>query len=376
MPRKAFDTWQCRYKIEKQGRQHTPQFKQISYIYTPAGDEIGYVAHDPHEDLLPPDMGLLKLNNKYLYQTNMKEFVIDLLKELGMTFRGISRIDVALDFQRFNNNLNPHKFIENFYAGKYMKKGKTKVSNVADCGGVKGLRYETLKFGSGHSDVQYYMYNKSKEMKDVKHKQWIEDNWKANGYDGNGDVWRLEFRLKRNRKGIYRMNPETGELDLFFDMTTLDSLDNIHELYSYLFNKYFSFVRNEKRTRLDRCKPLVLFSNGFETKGVAIKLSEKKEADRAARIHAKHLVKLEYELKGLDFGLAVLANEMVGYYIQSRGLSEWAENRLHYQVSEKQKILYNSRQICSALSGANYDRLLTKVSKSHNPLLTVKSMRT
>lgn len=390
MPRKDFENHKCRFEIRKNDHQ-TRHFKQIHYIYAPGGDEVGYVAHDPHSEILAPEAGLLKLNNKYLYQEGLKEWVIKLLAELKMTFCSISRIDLALDFQRFNNNLCPGNFIRKYISDAYLKTGRAQFNLQGKEGSSKGKAYESLKFGSAESDIQYYIYNKTKEMAAVKHKQWIEDNWKANGYDGDGDVWRLEFRLKKSKKGIYAidekqhpiMDIRTGEIKgyrpvkhsrLVFDMETLDSLDNISELYSYLFNRYFTFVHNNKGKRKDRCKPVTLFSKGFETKGVAIKLSEKREADRAARIFAKHLHKLEYEMKGLDFGLAQWAHEFSGYYIMSRGLESWANKKLKYQVSERQRELYHSRNYSSLLTDAQYMRMLGNVDKSHNPLTILKRM--
>lgn len=372
MPRKDYETYPTKYTIKKDSHS-TRHFKQIHYIYTPEGDEVGYIAHDPCSEILKADSGLFKLNNKYLYQVGLKEWVIDVLKDLGMEFMSISRIDLALDFQRFNNNLDPANFIKKFLTGDYIKKGRFNWNIQGKGGQTKGLAYETLKFGSPDSDVQYYLYNKTGEMKARKHKQWIEDNWKANGYDGTGDVWRLEYRLKKTKKGIYKTDYETGEMELIFDMTTLDCLDNLNDVYSYLFNHYFSFVRNEKKIRKDRCKPVTLFSKGFETRGIAIKLSEKKESDRSARIMAKHLQKLEYEMKGLDFHLAILSHELTGYFIQSRGLTNWAEDKLKYIVSDNQAALYNQKRYSSLLEDRKY--LADATGRSHNIVKLLQNMK-
>lgn len=374
MPKKAFETWPSRYTIRKDSK-NTRHFRQIHYIYAPDGDEVGYVAHDPHSGILEADTGLFKLNNKYLYQMAFKQFVIGLLNDLGMTFKSFSRIDLALDFQKFSNNLSPANFMKYYISDKYLKLGKTQGALHFKEGSSKGKKYETLKFGSKTSDIQYYLYNKSEEMRCNKKKQWIEDNWRANGYDGDGDVWRLEYRITKTNKGVYKLNEDTGELDLFFDMTDINCIDNIQELYKHLFTKYFSFVRNEKKSRKDRCKPLHLFGSDLKLKGVSIKLSEHKEADRASRIFAKHFVKLEHELRGLDFGLAILANEMVGYFIHSRGLTDWADNKLDYKVSERQKELWNSRAISSQLSDAQYMSLGQKINKSHNIIELLKNQK-
>ncbi|HEU5373832.1 MAG TPA: hypothetical protein VFV38_00180 [Ktedonobacteraceae bacterium] len=59
-----------------------------------------------------------------------------------------------------------------------------------------GHRLETLEFGSHGSALSCSIYNKSREIK-KSGKTWFEDIWRSHGYDGSSDVWRVEFRWKR-----------------------------------------------------------------------------------------------------------------------------------------------------------------------------------
>lgn len=54
----------------------------------------------------------------------------------------------------------------------------------------------TLEFGSHSSRLSCSIYNKSVEIQ-RSGKQWFEDIWKANGWDGEAPVWRVEFRFRR-----------------------------------------------------------------------------------------------------------------------------------------------------------------------------------
>ena len=54
----------------------------------------------------------------------------------------------------------------------------------------------TLEFGSHASRLSCSIYNKSLEIK-TSGKEWFLDIWKRNGWDGESDVWRVEFRFRR-----------------------------------------------------------------------------------------------------------------------------------------------------------------------------------
>lgn len=59
-----------------------------------------------------------------------------------------------------------------------------------------GFTLETLEFGSHGSALSCSIYNKSRELKKSL-KLWFHDIWRAHGWDGSSEVWRVEFRWKR-----------------------------------------------------------------------------------------------------------------------------------------------------------------------------------
>lgn len=325
MPCRDFEKFNSTYFIEKQDYQ-TRHFKSVYIIKTHKdGEQIATMQGEPHSHILSFDSGLIKLDNKYLYQKELSAFVKDLLKKLGLEFRSISRLDIAMDFLKFKNGLNPENFIKKFVSGEFIKDGKTKGkvtflnSNIK-----KGLIFETLKFGSETSDITYYLYNKTKELSDVKMKGWITDNWKANGWDGKETVWRLEFSLKPNTKGM--IDAETGEqLMSFKDINTIENLERI---YKYHFERFFLFRKNEHKIRKDRCAKIDLLDLKINFSGVMIELSDKIEALRSDKVFAKKLMKVNQEMRGHDFDFAIYTKDILQYFISTHGIDEWADRKI------------------------------------------------
>jgi hypothetical protein len=59
-----------------------------------------------------------------------------------------------------------------------------------------GHTLETIEFGSHGSPLSCCIYNKSREIK-KSGKTWFAHIWHAHGWDGTSEVWRVEFRWKR-----------------------------------------------------------------------------------------------------------------------------------------------------------------------------------
>jgi hypothetical protein len=67
----------------------------------------------------------------------------------------------------------------------------------ADFGMLRGRRLATLEFGMHRSPLSCSIYNKTLEIRQKSHKTWFYDLWKRHGWDGESEVWRVEFRFKR-----------------------------------------------------------------------------------------------------------------------------------------------------------------------------------
>src|SRR5712691_2797225 len=68
--------------------------------------------------------------------------------------------------------------------------------------GVDGValdchRVSTLAFSKHKCPLSCSIYNKTLEITQKSHKTWFYDLWQRNGWDGVSNVWRVEFRFKR-----------------------------------------------------------------------------------------------------------------------------------------------------------------------------------
>jgi hypothetical protein len=61
---------------------------------------------------------------------------------------------------------------------------------------VSGRRLATLEFGA-RGPLSCSIYNKTLEIKQKSRKTWFYDFWRKNGWDGESEVWRVEFRYRR-----------------------------------------------------------------------------------------------------------------------------------------------------------------------------------
>jgi hypothetical protein len=61
---------------------------------------------------------------------------------------------------------------------------------------LRGRRLATLEFGMHRSPLSCSIYNKTLEIRQKSHKIWFYDLWQKHGWDGESEVWRVEFRFK------------------------------------------------------------------------------------------------------------------------------------------------------------------------------------
>lgn len=249
------------------------------------GKQIAILTCHPRMKHMKQELGLLKILNPILYLPNLERIVANVLHDFQLEMTGVSRVDVCADFHGFNDYPEVQDFIRDFLsvkiwkigAAKYKVVGKTaqdrrniaKNKRAASRAGVatedfkvigqqsSRHTYQYLRFGSHLSDISAYLYNKTQEFKDVKRKNYIEENWVNNGLDPNKTVWRLEFSLKGN--GIKFLDKTTGEMKAKTLDMCLDPLLRM-QLFNACFNKYWVFRYNDGQVRKDRMKPCNLLN--------------------------------------------------------------------------------------------------------------------
>ena len=256
------------------------EFRELFEVYR-YGDLWGHVSTQPTLPSLKGDFFILKLENKYLYDTDLSSQILDF--EVGTSIRrlGLSRVDICLDFQQFDNGMEPAKLIKDFAAGKIDCLGKMGGSIVR--GQSSDEPYSYLSLGARTSDVRVYLYNKTKEMKDVKWKTWIAETWKKAGLDLERPVWRLEVSLKG--QAMKWADQETGDL-WELNIRDLTNPTYLQMLSSSLFHKYFGFVPHSNAKNRYKNQRLELIKDRW-FRCIRVNAREHEDSNRSDRIFIK-----------------------------------------------------------------------------------------
>lgn len=264
-------------------KEHGSQvFKNVaSLVTTDTSEEVAQMQYNPRSSALKPNLVIVKLANRCLYEYDYIALIRTINEGLNLEYNSLSRLDVCADFYTFEH-CTPQELIRQFLQRKLRRFGKSKY--VLHGNQDKAQEYEYLRFGSPTSDVVCYLYNKSLEMREVKHKPYIVRQWSQLSYKYEDvcpapDVWRLEFRL--NGDNIKVLCDENGELcDL-----TLNALNNkttLLHLYSALVNKFWRWAKPTASKFID-CKEVAMFDLKASSYIVQDRRDERQEVRKAIR---------------------------------------------------------------------------------------------
>lgn len=313
-----------RYSITYKERPYgSKQFARL-YDVTYESVKIGCLSTLPYLPSLPHDYCQLKLDNSLLYRKDFFRLVNIALMKMGFDIVDISRIDLSLDFNCFQNGLSCEDFIARFAANKYYTMSKCKFMLMGEKSDRN--RYQYLSLGSKQSAVKTILYNKSKEMSEVKFKPYIFDAWEKVGIDTKRDVWRLEFSLKHDAMSFGEK--ETGQT---YTVTWKDiqSDDFLLKMYQILFSRYFRFIHATTKTNHYR-EPMIQLIDFEYVKTFRHRIITSECTTRSDRIYAARLAKEVSKVKVSNFYNAMdvklyasewLMNHRLTGYIGRRGLA-------------------------------------------------------
>lgn len=244
------------FKITKKDIRHNvfKHHREIHSNISGVWEVCAVFSYEPLSEILPANIGHLKIINKYLYQTDLQQLVNMLLISLHLKFKAVSRMDIALDFKKFNHLTVP-QFFKGVASGKILKR-KCRSLHI-DGKATRTLNIHYMRFGSNSSPLQFYIYNKSKELREKTDKPYIRDKWNACGIGSTTDTYRIEFVIHPSQFGVVDMN---GEFVQFND-TTITKQRFVEELFWTLFNMHFVFVKNDGQVKKSRMKTYQLFKS-------------------------------------------------------------------------------------------------------------------
>lgn len=218
----------------------------------------------------------------------------------------ISRIDIALDFIRFDSGDYPREFIRRYIAGKFTKINQANV-HAHGTDSWASRDWNSISWGARTSQIGTKLYNKSKELAEVKDKPYIRQAWflaglvdnpqtgevvHKDGTTNKPDVWRLEFSIKSSVKGwmvIERDGNRGAYQSIRNTLQMYDSRDKLLSVFSSLVQHYFHFKHFQNSKSKYECKDKELFRFGAEEKFYKVEhpastVNRSQELERLAKL--------------------------------------------------------------------------------------------
>jgi len=275
---------------------------------------IATIAMNPFSGILSADSMIIKIDNKYLYQNNAIELIYEFIGYLNVKIIGITRLDLAIDFNEFDNRLKAQNLIDGFLKDKYLKMGNANYKLIGKQ--TTFHKYSYLRFGSNISTVSAYLYDKTKEMNEVKMKQYIFEQWITAGLDVKKPVWRLEFSYKGNQLKI--LDKDTGEIENI-SANNLKIPNILNKLFFSTVNKYFNFKINDGNKNKSRMKSVKLFEETLKNNWI-IKQTDLKDSVRSDKIFIKKMEIYNNEIRQTRLADSFIFDELINKFVEDRRL--------------------------------------------------------
>lgn len=243
----------------------TPMYTEMFTVFSKKSP-IMEIRRDPKSKqseggIFPDNCCHLRLPNRMCYGVDPIGFLFSFLKLHHLEFVSIKRIDLALDFVKFDSGDDPAAFLRRYHANKYAKMYQREFKNHGDDGWQTKL-YNSIKWGSPSSDISTKLYDKTMELDRPSHdKPYIREAWKNCGLDTSKHVWRVEFSISSSYKNAVR---DTDGSIMPIDLFSFRDRNLCLNMFMMLADRYFDFryvetLPNGKLQRKDRCRRKVLF---------------------------------------------------------------------------------------------------------------------
>ena len=276
--------------------EETKLFKYVFNVYH-GGQKVATVTQGPKTPVINPRASLVKLENRVLYCEKYVVILYALQKALRFTYKGITRIDVACDFNTFFGGRSVPKFIKNYVmseptdkdhiyrrgSDEYYIRGNKKKNQAST--------FNYIRLGKKNSRVHCYIYDKTVELQEQKDKPWIRAAWEKAGLtnDDNTHVWRAEISIKN--EGSQLLDMGTGEL---FKLSPeyLTTLKAVQSLFMFYARKYLDFRKKRKSGKLSKYDRVELFKIETAQSCVPKYIPTSMETGRTEKICANRLKKI------------------------------------------------------------------------------------
>lgn len=233
------------------------------------------IRRQPKNPLMPQNACHIRFVNRSCYLDSAADVMSTFLQRYDYQFQRISRIDICLDFVRFDDNTIPRVFMQRYMRGKFSKINQANIhSHGTDA--WTGRVWNSVSWGSPSSMVSTKFYNKTLELYDPKTdsygKPYIRQQWLQCGLIDNIDrctlnnitqeIWRVEFSIRSSVQRWFVIELNGKHKNYQSVQNTLEqynSRDKLLVMFAALSNHYFHFKRYIIDQRKDRCPDRQLF---------------------------------------------------------------------------------------------------------------------
>lgn len=251
------------------------------------------VRRNPKSEIIAFNVAHLRFVNRVCYFPNAAELMTQFMQQYNYEFQRISRIDICLDFERFDYGDLPRDFMRRYIENKYSKINQADVS-AHGSDRWEGRVWNSVSWGSPHSDIGTKFYNKTLELYDPVTKQYgkpyirqawqaaglIDDHFrvikkKADGTTYTPEIWRVEFSIRSSVQKWFTIElngKRKAKQSIRNTLEMYDSREKLLILFASLSEHYFHFKHLIKRydfykdghssgnpVRKDRCPDKLLF---------------------------------------------------------------------------------------------------------------------
>lgn len=227
--------------------------------------------------VLDPMACHVRLVNRTCYFEQPTQILQQFLERYGLHYQRISRLDVCLDFEKFDSGDDPAEFMRRYMAGRYAKINQ---ANISAHGRDQwdGRIWNSVKWGQEKSMISTKFYDKSLEIREVHDKPYIRQAWRLAGLvdddyqltkflpDGTTykpEIWRVEFSIKSGTRNWFIIEDYQGAKkkirSIRHTLAMYQSKQDLLNIFFSLADHYFHFKKYKPSTRKDRCPDKVLF---------------------------------------------------------------------------------------------------------------------
>lgn len=317
----------------------TRNFARFIRVHTKVGNDWRYCADIlavPRSTMLNSNIVLVKIHNRFLYSQNYIKLLYDICDAFKLSIKGLTRLDLCYDCNSFHGGLKPHKFIKEFVTAefdspRYIYKVGAKQFRVYGGKSVSSAtKFSGIEFGSGKSSKRCYIYDKTRELEEVKDKPWIRQYWQENGLisDSKTHVYRAEISIKCD--GMDLLNMSTGEL---FKLSPeyLQSQLAIEKLFHFYAARMFRFHRKGKHTRVRDYDRIELFENSPIITCKPKKVCVNADTGRTEKICVSTLSKLSCQYSDLSQEYSSALSRCITFLSEVAGI-KYAKEKLAKEI--------------------------------------------